>query len=363
MTLAKSRPGKSLAPWLSRLLTWLVTGISFIARVGVLAWGSMAIYWSNLPWDWLRLVSALAFAAFGIWALWLARKPRARLAFVGLFAVVLVWWLLIPPSNDRPWLTEVAVVPRAVVDGDRVRISGVRNFDFRSRDDFTVRYEEREVSLSHLTGVDLFISYWAKGPVGHTFVSFIFDNAPPVTISIETRPEQGESFAPIASMFKQFELIYLVGDEHDLVGVRTTHRDEDVFLYRLQTSPERARQLFLVYIDRINALADKPEWYHLLSNSCTINIVRYANKVGREGGFDIRHLLNGLIDGYLYEAGFLDTSLPFEELRRRSHINAASQAADGAEDFSQRIRESLPGFEAQAITSQNPVHPARQGTR
>ena len=186
-------------------------------------------------------------------------------------------------------------------------------------------------------------------------MSFIFDNAPPVSISIETRPEQGEGFDPLASMFKQFELIYVVGDEHDLVGVRTTHRDEDVFLYRLRISPENARQLFLVYLDRINALADQPEWYHLLSNSCTINIVRYANRVGREGGFDIRHLLNGLIDGYLYDAGFLDTSLPFEELRRRSHINAAAQAANGAADFPRRIRQSLPGFQTEAVASQAAV--------
>jgi len=266
------------------------------------------------------------------------------LYFAALFVGVLTWWLFIPPSNDRPWQTEVAVLPRAVVDGDSVHITGVRNFDFRSRDDFTPRYEEREVLLSHLTAVDLYVSFWMEGPVGHTFVSFIFDNAPPVSISIETRPEIGEGFAPIASMFKQLELIYVVGDEHDLVGLRVNHRDEEVFLYRLQISPESARKLFLVYLERINELADQPEWYHLLTNSCTVNIVRYANVVGRPGSFNIRHLLNGLISSYLYGAGFLDTSLPYDELRRRSRINEAVRAADDAPDFSRRIRESLPGF-------------------
>jgi hypothetical protein len=171
-------------------------------------------------------------------------------------------------------------VPRVVVDGDRVRISGFRNFDFRSRDDFTARYEEREVSLSHLTGVDFFISFWMEGPVGHTFVSFIFDNALPVSISIETRPEKGEGFDPLASMFKQFEQIYVIGDEHDLVGLRTSHRDKEVFLYHVQASPEAARRLFLVYLERIHELADQPEWYHLLSNNYTINIVRHMNLAG-----------------------------------------------------------------------------------
>jgi hypothetical protein len=230
------------------------------------------------------------------------------------------------------------------VDGDRVRITGVRNFDYRSRSDFTVHYEEREVDLSHLTGLDFYVSYWSEGPVAHTFVSFIFDNAPPLSISIETRPEVGRGFEPIASMFKQFELIYVVGEERDLVGVRATHRREAVYLYRLNASPEDVRRLLMVYLARINELADRPEFYHLLTNSCTINIIRYANAAGREGRFDIRHLFNGLIDSYLYHSGRVDTTLPFDELRRRSLINEAAQAADGAPepDFSQRIRAFLP---------------------
>ena len=101
-------------------------------------------------------------------------------------------------------------------------------------------------------------------------------------------------------------------------------------------------RLFLIYLERINELADRPEWYHLLSNSCTVNIVRYANAAGREGRFDIRHLLNGLIDRYLYRAGRVDTTLPFDELRRRSLVNEAANAADDAPDFSDRIRATLP---------------------
>src|SRR4029077_11017871 len=137
----------------------------------------------------------------------------------------------------RPWRPEVAVMPRASVKRDRVHIAGVRNFEYRSLNDFTVRYEEREVQLSHLIGLDFYVSYWSEGLVGHTFVSFIFDNAPPLCISIETRPEVGEGFNPIASLFKQFELIYVVGEERDLVRVRTNYRKETVYLYHLNSSP------------------------------------------------------------------------------------------------------------------------------
>src|SRR5262249_61862114 len=103
---------------------------------------------------------------------------------LGLFAAVVVWEVSIPPSHNRPWRAEMAVPPRAVIDGDRVRITGVRDFDYRSVDDFTARHVDREVSLAHLTSLDLFISYWIPGPMAHTFVSFNFDNAPPLCISI-----------------------------------------------------------------------------------------------------------------------------------------------------------------------------------
>jgi hypothetical protein len=161
-----------------------------------------------------------------------------------------------------------------------------------------------------------------------------------------TEAEEGEGFAPVASMFKQVELIYVVGGERGLVRSRTNYRDEEVFLYQLKNPPEAARALFRVYLERINFLADHPEWYHLLKNNCCLNIVRHKNAAGREGSFDIRHLLNGWIDRYFYDTDMVDTSLPFEELRQSSHINEVAQTTDGALDaleFSRRIRESLPG--------------------
>ena len=328
--------------FLSRCLGRLTRGLWFLFQVLLVAWATLAIYYSNLPWAGLRIVLAGAFAAFAFWALWLSRQRRMSALFIVLFLCVVAWWISISPSHDREWRPEVAVMPRAFIDGDRVRITGVRNFDYRSRDDFVVHYEERVVQLSHLTGLDFFVSYWSEGFVAHTFVSFIFDNAPPLSISIETRPEVGEGFDPVASLFKQFELIYVVGDERDLVRVRTNYRGESVYLYRLNSSPDNVRRLLMIYLARINELADKPEWYHLLTNSCTINIVRYANAAGRAGRFNIRHLLNGLIDSYLYHSGRVDTTLPFDELRRRSLINAAAQAADDVADFSDRIRASLP---------------------
>jgi len=325
-----------------RPFVWLWTGLRILLQSLLLAWTTLAVYWSRLPWPWLRLGLAVAVAAYGIYALWWKRSLRSRLVFFGLVVVVIACFMSMEPTHNGPWRIDVAVMPRAVMDGDRVVLKDVRNFDYRTATDFTVRYEERQVQLSHLTSLDFYVSYWMPGPVAHTFVSFNFDNAPPVSISIEARPEPGGGFEPISSMFKQFGLIYVVADERDVVRIRTNIRHEDVYLYRIVTSSENARQLFLIYLERINQLADRAEFYHLLSNNCTLNIVRYARMVGKPANFDIRFLLNGYSDRALYRGGFLDPALPFQELRRRSHINAAAQAADDAADFSQRIRAGLP---------------------
>jgi hypothetical protein len=331
---------------LGRLVRWSFTALAFLLAV---IWATLALYYSNLPGPVGRTLLAVAFVLFSVWAFWVDRRPRWRKILGLTFLAVVVWHLLIPPSNDRPWRREVTVLPRAVVKGDQARFLNVRHFTYRSAEDFDERYEERTVDIARINSLDLIISYWKIGPVAHTFVSFnLDDGSPPVCISIEVRPEIGESFDPLSSMFKQFELIYIVGDERDLIGVRTDHRNEDVFLYRINADPEAVRALFRIYLDRINRLADTPEWYHLLIDNCTINVIRYARMVGGpHRRFDVNHLLNGFIDSYLYYLGLLDTQLPFAELRARSHINEAARgiAADMSVDFSARIRMNRPGME------------------
>jgi hypothetical protein len=328
---------------------WVRVSLTALAFLFVVIWAALALYYSNLPWPAGRALLAVTFALFSLWAFWVNRRPRWKKILGLAFLVVVVWHLLIPPSNDRPWRREVTVLPRAEVEGDRARLLNVRNFAYRSADDFDERYEVREIDISRINALDLIISYWKIGPVAHTFVSFnLDDGSPPVCISIEVRPEIGESFDPLSSMFKQFELVYIVGDERDLIGVRTDHRNEDVFLYRINADPEAVRALFRIYLDRINRLADTPEWYHLLIDNCTINVIRYARMVGGpHRRFDVNHLLNGFIDAYLYTLGLLDTRFPFAELRERSHINEAARgiAADMSVDISAQIRMNRPGIE------------------
>ena len=161
--------------------------------------------------------------------------------FAVVFAVVLLWWTSIEPSNERDWQTDVAVLPYATRDGDLVTLHNVRNFDYRTSDqDFAPRYDDRTFDLRELDAVDLIAVYWMGDAIAHIMVSFGFAGEH-VAISIETRKEKGEAYSSIAGFFKRYELIYVVGDERDLIRVRTNYRrpEEQVYLYRTRMKPRQ----------------------------------------------------------------------------------------------------------------------------
>ena len=150
--------------------------------------------------------------------------------------------------------------------------------------------------------------------------------------------------ASIAGFFKRYELIYVVGDERDLIRVRTDYRrpEEQVYLYRTRARPENARRLFLEYVAKINQLKEQPEFYNTLTTNCTTDVWSLVRALTDQLPLDWRVLLSGYFPEYAYELGSLDTSMPFTQLKAQSLINDQAHAADGAADFSTQIRAGLP---------------------
>jgi len=273
---------------------------------------------------------------------------RALAGFAVLFLAVVAWWLSLAPSNDRDWEPSVARLPTATFDGDLVTIANVRDFRYRSEDDYDERWETRTYDLSKLRGVDLFLSYWGSPWIAHTIASWQFDDGRPLAISIETRKERGEGYSAVLGFFRQFELYYVVADERDLIGLRTNYRGEDVYLYRMKTPVPLARAILVDYLKELNALAAKPKWYNAATQNCTTTIRHHARNVAPANPFDWRILVNGRIDELGYARGTIDTSLPFAELRRRSAISSKALAARVGPDFSRLIRVGLPDPRAPA---------------
>jgi hypothetical protein len=331
--------------WQFRLLKLGARLLVGVALAGLAAWCTMAVYYSNLPAAWLRTLAALVFAA-GTLVVFLRVRPLwlARLVFLAAAAVVIVWFLLIPPSNDRDWQPDVAVLPFAEVNGDEVTIHNIRNCDYRSETDYTVRHYDKTFDLRKLKAVDFYVVYWGSPMIAHTMLSFGFDGGDYVCFSIETRKEKGEAYSAIKGFFRQFELTYVIGDERDLVRLRTNFRGEQVYLYRLAADPLVSRSVFLDYLKEVNQLKQHPEWYNALTSNCTTNIRGHTKPYTKNARFDWRILLNGQIDKMAYERKTLVQTLPFPQLRTRSLINDRAKAANDDPAFSKRIREGLPGF-------------------
>jgi hypothetical protein len=329
---------------LARILAAVLVGLLVAGMTG---WAAFAIFYSDLPSAQLRTVLAWAFAGATVLAFAVVPRRRRTLAgFLVVFALVLVWWLQIAPSNDRAWQPDVARLAYADIDGERITLHDIRNFDYRSETDFTPRWYDATFDLADLRSGDLIAVYWMGDAIAHVMVSFGFTGDRYVAVSIETRKERGESYSTLAGFFKQYELVYVVADERDLIRLRTNYRvpREDVYVYRTEVPRENVRRLFLDYVRRINDLKDHPAFYNTLTTNCTTNILFHTRVNPNSPPLSWKVLLSGYAPQYAYELGRLDTTLPFAELRRRSRVNERAEAADQAPDFSRRIRVGLPGM-------------------
>ena len=238
----------------------------------------------------------------------------------------------------------MAVLPYATVKGEQVTIHNIRNLNYRTETDFDVRYYDKTFDLNRLDSVDLIAVYWMGDAIAHVMVSFGFQEKDFVTFSIETRKEKGEDYSTLKGFFKQYELIFIVGDERDLIRVRTDYRKppEDVYLYRGRMTPENSRKFFMEYVRQINSMKENPEWYNTLTTNCTTDVVRLNRAYGGQARYNWKVLLSGYAPQYAYENGSLDTRIPFEELRKLSYINPKARAVGDDPEFSRKIRESLP---------------------
>jgi len=264
-------------------------------------------------------------------------------AYGVLCAGLAVLWSSIEPTNDRDWQPEVAVLPYATVAGDRVTVHNIRNFDYRSETDFTSAYYDKTFDVRELRSVDIVTSYWTDPAIAHVFLSFGFPGDEYLAISIEVRKPKGEDYSTLKGFFRQYELVYIVADERDLIRLRTNYRrdpPENVYVYRVRAPIEDGRRLFMEYMRRINVLRTQPELYNTLTTNCTTNIWTNSHVNAGRVPLSWKILASGYVPEYLYEQGRLETmGLSFPELRQRAHVNARARAADRAQDFSRRIRD------------------------
>jgi hypothetical protein len=272
------------------------------------------------------------------------RETRCSLAALAVTAAVAIWYFdFIKPNPNEDWITKHARMPHVEIVGDKVYVKDVRNYTWRTPTDFTPGYEDRVYDVSALSSMYFVLSpIFDLEPVAHVWVCFGFADGQHVAVSVEARGVNGRPFGLFRSMFRQFQLIYVIGDERDVVGLRGVARKAAVRFYPARTAPDRMRALFVDMMERAHSLEEHPEFYNLLANNCLNNVTHHIRSLGgRDLPSELWLVLTGFSDRYAYDYGFLDTDLPFEKAREAYRIDEWIQNTPLDETFSKRLREVL----------------------
>jgi hypothetical protein len=304
-------------------------------------WSTIAIYFMLLPATKIAVIAATLFAFNLIFlTVLLPYKKTTVLIAIGLCALVFIYWKQLKPSHEKDWIPSVAQRPYARITENKINIFNIRNFTYTTETDFKVRYYNQQYDLNTLQTVDYILSYWdGNEAIAHVILSFGFTNGEQLAVSVETRLEQGEQQSGLAGFFNQYELIYILADENDVIRLRSNFRKEKVYLYPTTIDKKKVRKLFDVVISSVNNLHQKAEFYNTITDNCYSSLAsKFKNVNTQKAHFDYRKYALGYSDEMLYEQGDMDTDLSFKQAKMHFYINQYVDDKTPDKDFSRTIR-------------------------
>jgi hypothetical protein len=309
---------------------------------GLWLWCALAIRFSGFGGETIALAASVIYCAgVPLAVIFLPNRRRTAYGILVLGVGVFLGWTQIKPSHHRDWVPSVSKLPYAEILENQAVVHNIRNFDYRTEKDFTAHYYDKTFDLDQLESVDYVLSHWdGLEAVAHSIFSFGFESGEHLAVSVETRLEKGEPQSALRGLFKQYELIYVLADEKDLIRLRTNFRKEDVYLYPTTVNKEKVRKLFLVILNRVNDIAENPQFYNTLSQNCLTSLASDFKKViTPKSFFDFRRIANGYSDEMLYENGWIDyKGEGFEETKKLRYINQYVEGNSNVDDFSKQIR-------------------------
>lgn len=330
-------------------MTQVFRGIIFAILIAIIAflsvWSALALYYRLPTPEMSRMGAGIAVILFGlgvIVTLFTHNRKRGLAVFIAFIALIGVWWSTITPAAIGNWSPEVARQTTGQIDGDILTLTDVREFQWKSKTDFTEKWATRQYDISTVQSLDMLLSYWAGPEIAHFMMSFGFADGRYLTWSVEVRRQIGGGFSTIGDFFKSNTLAIVASQEQDIVGLRTNIRGEQVYLYRLDTPPENIQKLLREYVLDANALAQKPKFFNSLTSNCTTTVFKLMKAVGSTYPIDWRLIANGYLPEYASERGVLDNDYTLEELRKLGHINARALEAGLNGGYSTAIRVGVP---------------------
>jgi hypothetical protein len=272
------------------------------------------------------------------------QKFKFNLKYIPILILfILVLMLLIKnPSNNRDWNKDQQILSSVNFNDNIIQINNIRNIHYRNKTDFDISYYNKTINLEDLETLDYMIEELEGFPgFAHTLLSFGFKDKSQIAISVEIRKEKGEGYHPLTGMLREFELMYVIADEKDVINLRANHRNDTIYLYPIKISKESLDKLFISMLEKTNSLIEKPEFYNTLTSTCTTNLADVADKSTTESFFKFHYkvLLPGFSDELLLDKGLIDTNLTdINEVRDKFNINQKAREYQHKEEFSLGIR-------------------------
>jgi hypothetical protein len=272
------------------------------------------------------------------------RTAPRTVAALAVTAVVAVWYFaFVVPDRGELWTPQHDRKVHVEIDGDKVSVRNVRNFTWRTATDFTPGWYDRVYDVNTINTMYYALSpIFGLDPVAHVWVCFGFTDGQHVAVSVEARGVKERPYGLLRSLFRQFQLIYVVGDERDVLGLRGAVWKNEVRVYPARANRDRMRAIFIDMMQRAHDLEEHPEFYNLITNNCMNNLTYHIRRLGgRDVPPEWRLLLTGFSDRLAFEYGFLDTDLPFDKAREAYRVDEWMQQTTLDESFSRRLRERL----------------------
>jgi hypothetical protein len=270
------------------------------------------------------------------------KKPIMVIAGI-LFVISLVLLLLEKPKRYKDWIESCKKPPVVRFSKNRevVKVDNVREFKWRSVDDYDAAWVTRSYYLDQLDSLDLIVEPLGDSKLfAHSMLSFGFGPERKVVISAEVRKEEGESFSLLPGLYKQFELMYQVNSERDALTLRACQEGTQLYIFPIKASQEFMKGLFLSMAGKAGKLTDEPKFYHSLRANCTTELFDHIKK-NYDGSISYgRGVLFPAQSGkVLHEMGWMDTDLDYEEAMKKFRSGMRVRKFADHPDFSKKIRE------------------------
>lgn len=259
-----------------------------------------------------------------------------------IFLIIIIFRNAKKPTHNKIWRKEQNLLPHAKINNNLITIYNIRNCVYKSKKDFSANYYNKTFDLNKISSLDFIVQPFGSWVIAaHTFLSFGFEDGSYVSISIEARRKKNVEFSTWKGLLNIFEIIYIVADEKDILKYRALHLKDKLYLYPINIRKSKNQELFKEFINKINKIYEKPEFYNTFTNTCSTNIVRHIQNISSTFKIKVglRVLFPALSAKMVYKLGKINTFSKYNRIKAEHYINDKINHYKNSENFSKKIRE------------------------